>query len=164
MKKILLIAVSAVVGVVVLGALAFWLFFDADQLRPRLEAAMGGAVGRRVSLGHIRLALFSGSLAIDDLSIGDDPAFGAEPFVTARRVSVGVEVMPLITSRSLHVDSFRLEQPRVTLLRTASGTWNFSGLAGSAGSAPSKSATAASSSTNPDVSIRTIAITDGQVR
>src|ERR1051325_55872 len=101
MKKILLIAVAAVAGIIVVAALALWLFFDADQFRPRLETAMGGAVGRKVSLGHIRLALFSGSLAIEDVTIGDDPPFGAEPFVTAKSVSVGVEVMPLVTSRSL---------------------------------------------------------------
>src|SRR6185503_19354887 len=117
MKKILLIAAAAVLALVVVAAAGLWLFFDADQFRPRLETAMGGAVGRKVSLGHIRLALFSGSLSIDDVAIGDDPAFGSEPFVVAKSVSVGVEVMPLVTSRSLHVDSFRLEQPRVTLIR-----------------------------------------------
>ena len=57
---------------------------------------MGGAVGRKVSLGHIHLSLLSGSLAIDEVSIGDDPAFGAEPFISAKAVSVGVEMMPLI--------------------------------------------------------------------
>ncbi|HEY6213570.1 MAG TPA: AsmA family protein [Vicinamibacterales bacterium] len=164
MKKILLIAVAAVAGIIVVAALGLWLFFDADQFRPRLEAAMGGAVGRKVSLGHIRLALFSGSLAIEDVTIGDDPAFGAEPFVTAKSVSVGVDVMPLVTSRSLRVESFRLEEPRVTLLRTSSGAWNFSGLSGaSAGSAAKPSGTAATDAP-PDVSIKKIVIADGQVR
>ncbi|HYM22645.1 MAG TPA: AsmA family protein [Vicinamibacterales bacterium] len=164
MKKALLIVLSAVVGIIVLAALGLWLFFNPDQFRPRLEAAMGGAVGRKVSLGHISLSLLSGSLAIDDVSIGDDPAFGTEPFVSAKRVSVGVDVMPLITSRSLHVDSFKLEQPRVTLLRAANGTWNFSNLAAGSSGGASKPAASAPSSNGGDVSIRLIAISDGQIR
>jgi AsmA protein len=170
MKKVLLIAAAAVAAIVVLGAIGLWLFFDVDQLRPRLESAMGGALGRKVSLGHIRLALFAGSLAIDDVAIGEDPAFGTEPFVTAKGVSVGVEMMPLITSRALHIDSFKLDQPKVTLLRAANGTWNFSGLSAAAsGSAAKPAAPAATSGSSAaggsaDVSIKTITIADGQVR
>src|SRR5262245_14844800 len=160
MKKILLIAAASVVGLVLLIAIGLWLFFDVDQLRPRLESAMGGAVGRKVSLGHIRLALFSGSLAIDDVSIGEDPAFGTDPFITAKAVSVGVDLMPLITSRALHVRSFRLDQPRVTLLRAANGTWNFSGLSAAAGS----SSAPAQSSSGGDVRIEKVTIADGQIR
>ena len=37
MKKILLLAASVVVGLLVIGAAYLWLFFDANQLRPRLE-------------------------------------------------------------------------------------------------------------------------------
>ena len=161
MKKILLIAAASVAGLVLLASIGLWLFFDADQLRPRLESAMGGAVGRKVSLGHIRLALLSGSLAIDDVTIGEDPAFGADPFITAKAVSVGVDVMPLITSRALHVRSFRLDQPRVTLLRAANGTWNFSGLSAAASGSSPKSA---EPSGGGDVTIDKITIADGQVR
>src|SRR5579862_409239 len=164
MKKILLIAVSAIAGIIVLSAIALWLFFDPDQFRPRLEAAMGGAVGRKVSLGHIHLSLLSGSLAIDDVSIGDDPAFGADPFVAAKAVSVGVDVMPLILSRSLHVDSFRLEQPRVTLIRSTGGAWNFSGLSGATASSSKPAGSSTNASSGADVSIRKITIADGQVR
>jgi len=162
MKKVLLVAAVSVVGLVLVAAIGLWLFFDVDQLRPRLQTAMGGAVGRKVSLGHIRLALLSGSLAIDDVSIGEDPAFGTDPFITAKGVSVGVDMMPLITSRALHVRSFRLDQPHVTLLRAANGTWNFSGLSAAA-SGPGQSPSAASSG-GGDVTIGKVTIADGEVR
>src|SRR5207302_1164476 len=99
-------------------------------------AAMGGAVGRKVSLGQIHLSLFSGALAIDDVSIGDDPAFGTHPFITAKSASVGVDLMPLFVSRSLRIDSFRLDQPQVALLHSPAGTWNFSGLGAASASTP----------------------------
>ena len=143
MKKTLLIAISAVAGVVVLAGLGLWLFLDANQFRPQLEAAMGGALGRKVSIGHIKVALLSGGMAIDDLSIADDPAFSTAPFVTAKAVKVGVDLLPLIFSRSLHVKSFRLEDPQVVLLNSPSGQWNFSGLGDKSSSGASGGSAAA---------------------
>src|SRR5690349_20626054 len=91
---------------------------------------MSNALGRRVTIGRLRIALLSGGIAAEDLMISDDPAFSRQPFVTAKSVNVGVDLMPLILQRSLRVESFRLDQPKVALLRSASGTWNFSGLGG----------------------------------
>lgn len=161
MKKKLLIAGSAVAGLVVVAVLGLWLFLDANQFRPQLEAAMGGALGRKVSIGNIQIALLSGGMAIEDLSIADDPAFSAAPFVTAKAVTVGVDLMPLIFSRSLHVESFRLEDPQVVLLNSSSGQWNFSGLGlqgGASSSAPSGGSTAAMS-----IVIQKLEIANGRI-
>jgi len=134
MAKKLLIAVVAVLGLLVVLVAAVLLLFDADQFRPKLEVMMAEALGRRVTVGHLKVALFSGGIAADDLMIADDPAFARQPFVTAKSVKIGVDLMPLLLSRSLRVESFRLEQPKVVLLRSPAGVWNFSGLAaGSSG-------------------------------
>ena len=125
MKKTVLIAGSAIAGLLVVAALGLWLFFDANQFRPQLESAMGGALGRKVSIGNIKVSLLSGGMAIEDLTIADDPDFSTSPFVTAKAVSVGVDLMPLIFSRSLHVKSFRLEDPQVVLLNSKSGRVEF---------------------------------------
>ena len=143
MKKKLLITVSAVAGLMVVAVLGLWLFLDVNRFRPQLEEAMGGALGRKVSIGNIRIALLSGGMAIEDLSIADDPAFSTAPFVTAKAVTVGVDLMPLIFSRSLRVESFRLEDPQVVLLNSSSGQWNFSGLGGASSNAPSGGSAAA---------------------
>ena len=161
MKKTLLIAVPVVAGLVVVAALGLWMFMDANQFRPQLEQAMGGALGRKVSIGNIRIALFSGGMAMEDLSIADDPAFSAAPFVTAKAVSVGVDLMPLIFSRSLHVQSFRLEDPQVVLMNSPAGHWNFSGL----GSSRSTSSAAPASGSAPgmNVVIRRFQISNGRI-
>src|SRR6266446_3190298 len=143
MKKKLLVAGAAVAGLLVNVALGLWLFLDANQFRPQLESAMAGALGRKVSIGKIEVGLLSGGMAIDDLSIADDPAFSTAPFVTAKSVAVGVDLMPLIFSRRLHVKSFRLDEPQVVLLNSSSGQWNFSGLTNNASSAPSGGSAAA---------------------
>src|ERR1700716_3561797 len=153
MKRVLLIGGAIVVGLVLVVSLGFWLFSDVNQFRSTLEDKLSAALGRKVTVGHIRLALLSGGMSVDDLAIADDPAFSAQPFVTAKGVTVGVDLMPLILSRSLRVESFRLEQPRVVLLRAASGTWNFSRLGG--GTSGSAGATS--------VVIQKISIAGGQV-
>ena len=84
------------------------LFFDANQFRPQLEQTMGEALGRKVTIGSIKAALLSGGVAVEDLSIADDPAFSAAPFVTAKAVTVGVNLLPLIFSRSVRVQAIRL--------------------------------------------------------
>src|SRR5687768_8429920 len=140
MTRKLLIAGSVIVGLLVVSVLGVALFLDANQFRPQLEQAMGGALGRKVVIGDIKVALFSGGIAVEDLSIADDPAFSSSPFVTAKAVTIGVDLMPLILSRSLRIESFRLEEPQVVLLSAPSGQWNFSGLGGpttAPGDAPS---------------------------
>jgi AsmA protein len=130
--KKLLIAGAALIGLLIVVVLGLGLFLDANQFRPKLEIALSNALGRRVTINNIRIAVFSGGIAVEGLAIADDPAFGREPFVTANSMTVGVDLMPLILSRSLRVESFRLDQPRVVLRRSPSGSWNFSSLSTSA--------------------------------
>src|SRR5205807_8344208 len=104
----------------------------------------------------------SGSVAVENVSIADDPAFSAAPFVTAKSLKAGVQLLPLIMSRSLHVDSIVLDEPHVALLRTPTGTWNFSTL----GAASTKSADTASSASSPagmGLLVRKLAIANGQI-
>jgi AsmA protein len=158
MKKTVLIGISAIAGLALVAALGLWLLLDANQFRPQLEAAMSGALGRKVSIGDLKIALLSGGMRIEDLSIADDPAFSSAPFVTAKTVSVGVDLLPLIISRRLQVKSFRLEDPQVVLLNSASGQWNFSGIGGAASTASSGGSTAAMS-----VVIEKLEIANGRI-
>src|SRR6185436_16921308 len=88
MKKKLQIAGGAAVGLLGGSILLLMLFFDGNQFRPQLEQTMGAALGRNVTLGRITVAPFSGGIAVQDLSVADDAAFSAEPFVTAKAVTV----------------------------------------------------------------------------
>jgi len=161
-KKKLLAAAAVIVGlvlVVVVGAAAF---LDVNQFRPVLEQQLKAAVGRDVTIGRIRLALLSGSVAVDDVRIAEDPAFGTAPFVTAKSLEAGVALMPLIFSKTLRVESFVLEQPAVALIRSSSGTWNFSSLGAAAAGKPAPSDPPSSSSA-VGVLVRKLAINGGQV-
>lgn len=141
MKRKFLIGIGAVIVVLFLVALILPHFIDANRYRPMLESQMKVALGgRNVSIGNISITLLPGAAAeIDSLSIADDPAFSKSPFLTAKELKVGVNVMPLIFSKKLEVRSFTIVEPQVALLRNSAGVWNFSTLGGGARGSKAKS-------------------------
>src|SRR6185437_15985613 len=167
MKKKILITVGVVIVVLVILALALPSLIDANRFRPTLEADLGGLLGRKVEIGNIRLAIFSGGVTVDNVSIADDPAFSKAPFLTAKQLTAGVSLLPLIFSKKLEVRSFTISQPQVSLIRSASGTWNFSNLGRSApaprATASASPASGGGSSSVPDVTVQKFAISGGKV-
>lgn len=129
-KKAIIIA-AIVVGVILLVLIITPFFINADQFRPEIETTLSQKLGRTVQLGHISVSLFSGSLSAEQISIADDPVYSSQPFLTAKSLSVGIDVMPLIFSRDLRVHSLDFKSPHVQLLRTAAGQWNFASLGAS---------------------------------
>ena len=150
------------VGILVLALIAIPFFLSPNQFKPTIEEKLSAALGRPVTVGNLSLSLFSGSLGADDLSIADDPAFSKSAFLTAKSLKVGVEMMPLIFSRALHVTGVTIEKPEVALIKNGDGKWNFASLATSDAKATPKSG-AESGGGTPDLSIKKLELTDGQV-
>jgi len=158
--KILVLLVVLVLAAVI--ALPF--LIDANQFRPKVETEITGALGRVVKVGNLKLSLLSGGVAADDISIADDPAFSQSPFVQAKSLRVGVGLRPLIFSRVVHITSITLDQPEITLVRSASGEWNFSSIGGKEKSMTHQAPTEASG--DPAVSNVTVSllrVTNGRV-
>ncbi len=174
MKRTLKI-VGIVLAVLIVVLIAIPFFINVNSFRPRIEAAASEALGRPVTVGNLSLSILSGSVTADNIAIAEDPAFGTSPFVTAKSLKVGVELMPLITSKQLRVTDITLEQPQITLLKTPAGKWNFSSIGASAtkssasprSTAPapsSASASPGSSSSAPnDMSVAKLNVKDGKL-
>jgi len=113
---------------VLLAILALPHLVDADRFRPQLESRLASYLRREVHLGHMELSLLAGGARVEQISIADDPAFNNGSFLEAKSLGVGVSLMSLIFSRSLHVTSLTLEEPRMTAIQSADGKWNFSSL------------------------------------
>ncbi|MGA2101122.1 MAG: hypothetical protein ABSG34_08455 [Candidatus Sulfotelmatobacter sp.] len=101
---------------------------DIDRFRPQLESGLSSSLGREVHVGHMELSLLSGGARVDQLSIADDPSYSKDSFLQAKSLGVGVSFLSLIISRSLHVTSLTLDEPRLTAIQSASGEWNFASL------------------------------------
>ncbi len=121
-----MVVVVAVLAVATVAAIPF--FVNANTFRPLLETQLSAALGRQVKLGNLRLALFSGRLVANNLSIADDPAYSATPFLSAQKLRIGVDMRPLIFHRQIHVRSFGIEGPQIHLVQGIDGRWNFSSL------------------------------------
>ncbi len=158
MKKSL-IGIGVVILLLIVVALALPFLIDVNRFKPTLETDLSMALGRKVEIGNIQLALLSGSVTVDNVSIADDPAFSAAPFLQAKQLSAGVAIEPLIFSKKLQVSSFTITEPQVVLLHSPNGTWNFSSLG--AGASKSKSDSPSSAS---DISVQKISLTNGTMK
>jgi AsmA protein len=165
MKKTLKI-VLIVVGVLMVLVLVVPFLIPVNQFRPTIEEKASAALGRKVELGNLSLSLISGSLSADNISIGDDPKFSSAPFLTANSLNVGVEMMPLIFSKTLNVTGVTIASPNVTLLHNGAGVWNYSSLGGAAAKAEAKKAPAEKPSPTAgaaEVSIKKLTLNDGSI-
>ena len=136
-KRTLKIA-GIVVAAVVVILIALPLFINVNSLRPKIESELTNALGRPVTLGELSLSLFGGKVGVENVSIADDPAFSKSPFITAKSLEVGVELMPLIFSKQLNVTGIVLDEPQITLLKGPNGAWNFSSLGGASKNKPAE--------------------------
>jgi AsmA protein len=161
--RYLLIVLALVV--VVLLVLPF--VIPVNQFRPKIESEASAAVGRKVEIGNLSLSILRGSLSAENLSIADDPKFGSSPFLTAKSLDVGVELMPLIFSKTVNVTGITIDEPQVTLLRNPSGEWNFSSLSSKAGKSEPAPAAAKSSSASPsspvNLSVKKLELKNGKL-
>ncbi len=168
--------VAIVIAILIIVLIAIPLFVNANTFRPKLESELTTALGRQVTVGNLSLSLFSGAVAADNISIADDPAFSNTPFVQAKSLKVGVELIPLIFSKTLNVTDLTLNQPQIDLVKSQDGIkWNFSSLgapnsasspspqsATEAKPAPSQTATG-SAPTNPNLSVAKLNVKDGSL-
>ena len=162
-RKIIYI-VGGVVVLLLLVVVLLPFVIDANRFRPEIESSLNSALNRKVDIGNIRLSILSGGVTVENVSISDDPSFGTEPFLKAKSLSVNLELLPLIFSRAIHVTGLTIDEPSVTLLRSQTGTWNFSTLGPSqtqTKSASAASSSSASSSSSSDLSVRSFSLKNG---
>ena len=170
--------VGIVIAVLIVIVLIIPFLIDANAFRPKLESELTDTLGRPVKVGNLSLSLLSGGVTADNISIADDPAFSQSPFVQAKSLKVGVELIPLIFSKTLNVTDLTLDQPEISLVRSRDGEkWNFSSLGNSASSGaakPNTTSTAAkptptsmpasgSSGGAPNLSVAKLNVTNGRL-
>jgi len=162
MKVLKAVAITVAVIVVILIAIPF--FINVNSFRPKVESEMSSALGRKSEVGNLSLSIITGSVTADNISIADDPAFSKSPFLTAKSLKIGVELMPLIFSKELRVTGITLDEPSISLLSNAKGVWNFSTIGESTPKTGVKPASEKSSSGGlSDFSVAKIDVNDGKL-
>jgi AsmA protein len=159
MTRYVLIAIGALVALFVIVAVCLPLFLNADSFRTRIETTLTKSLGRKVSIGKLELSVWSGGLVATNTAVADDPAFSNQPFIQADSVKIGVELLPLIFSRALHIRGFSLASPKVQLLRAANGTWNYSTIGKST---PAATQDADTKQAFPDLTVGHVTVENGR--
>ena len=160
MKNIVKVAVIVVV-VLIVAAIAIPFLVNVNSFRPEIESNLSSALGRPVKVGNLGLSILSGSVEADQMAIADDPKFSSAPFIQAKSLKVGVELMPLIFSKQLNVTRIVIDHPEINLLRDRNGIWNFSSL-GNSSAQPAKAA-GKTSGAPANVNVDKLDLTDGTI-
>jgi len=95
-----------------------------SRYKSRITHLISTSLGRpvRVSSVEVRLLPRPG-FVLDDLSVEEDPAYGAEPVLHANTVTASIRLLSLWRGR-LEIDSISVDEASLNLVRSAPGRWN----------------------------------------
>jgi len=125
--KILFFSAAAVLFLAFVVLFIFISTFDANRFKPQIIAASRKALGRPVDFSRARVSvsLTRGVFVnIEDFSISEDPSFGAGNFLEVDSLSLGLEVLPLITRRAIKLTDIVVQSPLVVVVRKKDGSLN----------------------------------------
>ncbi len=96
---------------------------------------IAASLGRPVRLSSVELRLFPWpGFVLTDLTVAEDPAYGAEPVLHANSVTASIRLLPLWRGR-LEIGSISVDEASLNLVRSTPGRWNLDPLFRSAAKA-----------------------------
>ena len=98
-------------------------------MREPVRAVLERELQRKVELEAVRLDLAGLGLAVSNVVIHEDPAFGLEPFIYVPTLEIRLRLSSL-WKRDLRIAGIRLIEPSVNLAKNEEGEWNFANLMG----------------------------------
>lgn len=167
--RTILIACAGLVAALVLVLVIFLATFDANKYKPLIQAKAHEATGRDLAIkGPIHLSLSPRpTLVVEDLAFANMPGGARPEMVTAKRLEIALDLMPLLSGR-VSVASLKLAGADLLLEtdRSGRGNWQFASESRPAqGAAPTPAAPsdAGRSRAAGPLSVRAILITDSNV-
>jgi hypothetical protein len=113
------LAIAVIAAAVVLPPL-----INISSYQRQITALMSRSLGRPVHLSGVELRLLPRpGFVLHDLSVSEDPKFGAEPILSARTVVASIRISSLWQGR-LMVNRISVDEASLNLVRLAQGQWN----------------------------------------
>jgi uncharacterized protein involved in outer membrane biogenesis len=121
-RRIALFAVGGLLALLILATAALVLFVDANDLKPRLEAAASDALGMEVRFGgRLGIGLFPGfHITVEDGLIRNR----GTDVVSAKESTLGIELLPLLR-KELRIVKLGMKRPRISIEKGRDGKFNF---------------------------------------
>jgi len=99
--KILVLVVAALIALSAAAAVAVLLSVDPNAYRGQIERLTEQKTGRHLQIGgqlHLKLFPYL-AISIEDVQLGNRPEYGQAAFLSVRRASVGVRLLPILRKR-----------------------------------------------------------------
>ena len=113
------LALTILVAIIVIPPLV-----GINRYKSRITRAMSNSLGRPVHLSEVELRLFPRpSFVMTDLTVEEDPAYGAEPVLHANEVTAAIRMLSLWRGR-LEISRISVNEASLNLVRTSEGRWN----------------------------------------
>lgn len=129
--KFLLIAVAAIVGIGLVAAIAFMMFFDPNDFRDDISGQVSKATGREFVIeGDLSVSLFPWlAVEVGRSELGNAEGFGELPFATFDQARLSVRLLPLLIRQEVAVGTATLDALKLNLQVAANGANNWEDLA-----------------------------------
>jgi hypothetical protein len=103
-------------------------FLSVSRYKSRITQLISVSLGRPVRLSSVEVRLLpSPGFVLSDLTVEEDPAYGAEPVVHANTVTASIRLLSLWRGR-LELDTISVDEASLNLVRAAPGRWNLDSL------------------------------------
>lgn len=94
------------------------------RYKSRITQIISASFGRPVRLSSVELRLLPWpGFVLTDLSVAEDPAYGAEPVLHANSVTANIRLLPLWRGK-LEISSLNVDEASLNVVRAAPGRWN----------------------------------------
>jgi len=103
-------------------------YLTLNRYRHGIATSIGRSLGRPVHLDDVSLRLLpTPAFTLTNFVVGEDPAFGFEPFMRSNTVTASLHISSLWRGR-LEFATISLDEPSVNLVRNAAGDWNINSI------------------------------------
>jgi hypothetical protein len=118
------VTLAAVIAVLLAAALVLPPLVNISRYQRQVTELMTRSMGRPVRMSGVELRLLpSPGFVLRDLAVSEDPAFGAEPILSARTVVASVRLFSLWRGH-LEISEVSVDEASLNLVRSAEGRWN----------------------------------------
>jgi uncharacterized protein involved in outer membrane biogenesis len=109
---------------------------DMPRVQGLISSSLTQVLGRPVKFSALSVSVLPlPAMRRENLEVAEDPRFGDAPFLTIRRGSFRLRLLPLLAGR-MEFSELTLDSPRVTIIRDSTGGLNIASLGVQAGAAP----------------------------
>jgi hypothetical protein len=121
-RKRLWLALAALAAI--LAILIIPPFLSVSRYKARITHLISASLGRPVRLSSVEVRLLPRpGFVLNDLTVAEDPAYGAEPVLHANTVTASIRLLSLWRGR-LEIDTISVDEASLNLVRSTPGRWN----------------------------------------